>query len=58
MVTIDFKLADIKVKSSEAYLLKSGKKSVWDLEVIYICCKNVVLNKCRYLKNILNKDKI
>ena len=28
MVTIDFKLADIKLESSEAFLLKLGKKSV------------------------------
>ena len=28
MVTIDFKLADIKLESSEAFLLKLGEKSV------------------------------
>ena len=28
MVTIDFKLADIKLESSETYLLKLGEKSV------------------------------
>ena len=45
MVRIDFKLADIKVESSEVYLLKLGKICV--RFVVYIllftfCCKNVV----------------
>ena len=35
MVTIDFKLADIKVESSAAYLLKLGKNLSWDFELIY-----------------------
>ena len=41
MVTIAFKLADVKLESSEAS---------WDFEVIYIFSKNEVLNICRYLK--------
>ena len=34
MVTIDFKLADIKVVNSEAYLLKLRKNLSSDFEVI------------------------
>ena len=34
---IAFKLADVKLESSEAYLLKLGKLNLsWDFEVIYI----------------------
>ena len=43
-VTIDFKIADIKLKSSEAYLLK--------LE------KNAVLNACGCLKGFYTYKKI
>ena len=43
-VTIDFKLADIKLGSSEAFLLKLEKNLSSGLEV------NVVLNICRYFK--------
>jgi len=50
MVTIAFKLADIKLESSEAYLLKLGKNLSWDFEAIYISSKNAVLNICQYLK--------
>ena len=32
---IDFKPGDIKLDSSEAYLLKLGKNLSWDFEVIY-----------------------
>ena len=49
-VTIAFKLADVKLESSEAYLLKLGKNLSWDFEVICIFSKNVVSNICRYLK--------
>ena len=49
-VTIAFKLADVKLESSEAYLLKLGKNLSWDFEVIYIFSKKEVLNICRYLK--------
>ena len=42
MVTIDFKLADAKLKSTEAYLLKLGKNLLKEFEVIYIFCKNAV----------------
>ena len=44
MVTIDFKLADTKLMSTEAYLLKLGKNLLQEFEVIYIFCKNAVLN--------------
>ena len=40
----------LELESSEAYLLRLGKNLSWDFEVIYIFSKNVVLNKCRYLK--------
>ena len=43
-VTIDFKLADIKLGSSETFLLKLEKNLLSGLEV------NVVLNICRYFK--------
>ena len=43
-VTIDFKLADIKLGSSEAFLLKLEKNLSSGFEV------NVVLNICRYFK--------
>ena len=49
-VTIAFKLADVKLESSEAYLLKLGKNLSWDFEVIYIFSKKEVLNICWYLK--------
>ena len=38
----DFKLAEVKLESSEAYLLRLGKNLSWDFEVIYIFCKTVV----------------
>ena len=44
MVTIAFKVADVKLESSKAYLLKLGKNLLWDFEVIYIFRKNAVLN--------------
>ena len=37
---IAFKLADIKLESSEAYQLKLGKYLSWDFEVIFIFRKN------------------
>ena len=51
-VCIAFKLADVKLESSEACfdLMKLGKNLSWDFEVIYIFRKNAVLNICRYLK--------
>ena len=48
---IAFKLADVNLESSEAYLLKLGKNLSWDFEVIYIFRKNAVLNIRRYLKD-------
>ena len=47
MVTIDLKLClenDIKLESTEAYLLNLGKNLSWDFKVVYIFCKNAVLN--------------
>ena len=38
MVTIDFNLADMKLESSEAYLLKLGENLSWDFKVIYLFC--------------------
>ena len=58
MVTIAFKLANIKLESSEAYLLKLGKNLSWDFEVIFIFRKNEVLNICRYLKRFYTYKKI
>ena len=58
MVTMDFKLADIKLESSEAYLLKLGKNLSQDFQVIYIFCKNAVLYLiyvCRHLKRFYLK---
>ena len=47
---------DVKLESSEAYLLKLGKNLSWDFEVTYIFRKNAVLNICRYLKGFyINK---
>ena len=57
MVTIDFKLADAKLKSTEAYLLKLGKNLLQEFEVIYIFCKNAVLNICQYLKGFYTYQK-
>ena len=57
-VTIAFKRADIKLESSEAYLLKLGKNLSWDFEVIFIFRKNEVLKICRYLKRFYTYKKI
>ena len=55
-VTIAFKLADVKLENSEAYLRKLGKNLSWDFETIYIFSKNEVLNICRYFKGFyMNK---
>ena len=56
-VTIAFKLAEVKLESSEAYLLKLGKNLSWDFEVIFIFRKNEVLNICRYLKRFYTYKK-
>ena len=44
------KLVDIKLESSEAYLLKLEKNLSQGFEVIDIFCNNAVLNMCRYFK--------
>ena len=56
-LTIAFKLADVKLESSGAYLLKFGKNLSWDFEVIYIFHKNAVLNIYRYLKSFYTYKK-
>ena len=48
MVTIDFKLADTKLESSEAYLPKLI------FEIIDTFCENAVLNIRRYLKRFFH----
>ena len=55
---IAFKLADVKLESSEAHLLKLRKNLWWDFEVIYIFRKNAVLDICRYLKGFHTYKKI
>ena len=55
---IAFKLADVKLESSEAYMLKLGKNLSWDFEVIYIFRKNAVLNVCQYLKTFYTYKKM
>ena len=49
-VTINFKLLDIKLENSEAYLPKLEKNLSYGFEISEICCKNEVLNIRRYLK--------
>ena len=51
-------LAEIKLESSGAYLLKLGKNLSRDFEVIFIFRKNEVLNICRYLKRFYTYKKI
>ena len=58
MVTIDYKVADIKLESSEAYLLKLGENLSRDFEVISIFRKNEVLNICQYPKGFYIYKKI
>ena len=58
MVTIPFKLPDVKLESSKAYLLKLGKNLSWNFGVIYIFRKNAVLNIRRYLKGFYTYKKI
>ena len=61
MVTAtDFKLADVKVESSKAYLLKLRENLSWDLKVLYIFVQKY---GCKYMpmsrKNLYlqeNKD--
>ena len=43
MVTIAFKLAEVKLETCDAYLLKLGKNLSWDFEVLWIFSKNVAL---------------
>ena len=58
IVTIAFKVVDVKLESSKAYLLKLGKNLSWDFEVINIFRKNAVLNICRNLKGSYTYKKI
>ena len=57
-VTIDFKLADIKLECSDAHLPKVEKNLSYGFEIIDIFCKNAVLNICRYLKRFYTCKKI
>ena len=57
-VTINLKLADIKLENSEAYLPKLEKNLSLGFEIIDIFCKNAVLNICRYLKRFYTYQKI
>ena len=43
-------LGDVKLESSETYLLKLGENLSQDFKAIYIFSKNAVLDICRYLK--------
>ena len=52
------KLADIKLESSDAYLLKLEKNLSEGFEVIDIFCNNAVLNMCRYFKFFYTCKKI
>ena len=59
MVTIDYKLADMKLESSQWDLFSAEvteKSVVGDFEDIYLFCKNSVLNICRYLKHFYIKE--
>ena len=49
-VTIDFKLADIKLESFEVYLLKLEKNLSYKVSKLLFFCKNAVLNIHRYLE--------
>ena len=52
-VTIDFKRADIKIESSEAYLLKLEKNLSKSFQVTDIFFnKNAVLIICRYIESL------
>ena len=55
---IDFKLADIKLESPDAYLAKLKKNLSWSFQVIDICCKYAVLIIYRYLKRFYTYRKI
>ena len=58
-VTTAFTLGDVKLESSETYLLKLGENLSQDFKAIYIFSKNAVLDICRYLKGfcIYKKNK-
>ena len=58
MVTIDFKLADIKLDSSEAHLVKSEKICRRVPKSLTFFCKKAVLNICRYLKRFYTYKKM
>ena len=52
MVTIDFKLADIKAEGLFAEVREKYVEGL-DFEVLCIFGKNAVLNTCRYLKSFI-----
>ena len=45
---------DIKLETTEAYLLNLGKNLSWDFKVIYIFCKNAVLNHFADISKVFN----
>ena len=49
-ITIDCKLADLKLESSEAYLPRLEKNLSLGFEIFDIFCNNAALNIRRYLK--------
>ena len=60
MLTIDFKLADMKLESSQWDLFNAEvteKSVVGDFEDIYLFCKNSVLNICRDTQTFLSASK-
>ena len=44
---------DIKLETTEAYLLNLGKNLSWDFKVIYIFCKKAVLNHFADISKVL-----
>ena len=57
-VTIDFKLADIKLESSEACLLNLEINLSKGFKVTDIFGKNAIFNICRYLERFYTYNKI
>ena len=57
-VTVAFKLADIKLESSETHLLKLEKNLSQSFLVNDFLCKNAVLNICRSLERFYTYRKI
>ena len=58
MVTIDFKLANIKLECSEAQLLNLEKNLSYGFENIDNFCTSAVLNICQFFKRFYTYRKI